>query len=79
MVDSTDRTENYIKDRREIYEPILKKLVEVPVYNGEIMGAGCHIEGPAVFELVTTTVIIPHNFKLATESSGNLILKQIGE
>ena len=43
------------------------------------MGSGCHIKGPAVFELVTTTIIIPHNFKLTTESSGNLLLKQIGE
>ena len=79
IADATVITEKYIKNRREIYEPILKKLVEVPVYDGEIMGSGCHIQGPAVFELVTTTIIIPHNFKLTTESSGNLLLKQIGE
>lgn len=71
-------TEKYLKNRRSVYDPILKRFVETPIYDGEEMGAGCKIVGPAVIELVTTTIVVPYQFEVVTESNGNFLLTYKG-
>lgn len=70
---------SYIKKYRSMYDPVLKERVEVPVYDGEKMGAGCQIVGSAIIELVTTTIVVPYQFEVISEKSGNFLLTYKGE
>lgn len=76
---SNENSDFYIKNHREMYDPVLQKRVSVPVYDGEKMEAGLEIEGPGIIELITTTIIVPHNFKMASEESGNFVLTNMEE
>lgn len=71
--------ESYIKEYRIIYDPVLRESMEVPVFDGEKMGAGSQIDGSAIIELVTTTIVVPHGFHVAVESNGNFLLSNQGE
>lgn len=77
--DTVGDAAQYIKNQRSIYDPVLRERVDAPVYDGEKMGAGCQLEGPAIIELITTTIIVPHDFEVTTEKNGNFLLRHKGE
>jgi len=47
---------------------------EVPVYNGDLLGNGNIIEGPAIVEEATTTIVIPPEYKLLCDSYDNYLM-----
>lgn len=50
------------------------KEVDTPVYEGEKLQANNQIEGPAIIEELTTTVVVPNRFSLAVDNRRNYIL-----
>ncbi|MBI2371251.1 MAG: hydantoinase/oxoprolinase family protein [Deltaproteobacteria bacterium] len=62
------------KGRRPAYLPAGRRFAEVPVYDGERLGSGHRVPGPALVEQPTTTVFIPPEFTLACDRYGNYAL-----
>lgn len=52
--------------------------VEAPVYDGDKLGAGADIAGPAVIEEVTTTIVIEPGWQAKLHESGSYILTGTG-
>jgi N-methylhydantoinase A len=50
-------------------------FVETAIYDGEKLRPGNSIKGPAVIELVTTTVVIPPTFTCGVNEFGDYLLK----
>lgn len=48
--------------------------VDTPVYDGALLGAGDTLEGPAIIEETTTTVVIPSRYDLRVDAGRNYIL-----
>ncbi len=63
-----------VKHYRKMFDPVQKRMVEVPVYDGDHMKAGAEIVGPAIVELTTTTIIVPYEFKMNLDVNGNFIM-----
>jgi N-methylhydantoinase A len=52
-------TNGYIKGHREALLGEEGKSVLTPIYDGDAMGAGNMIRGPAIIEQTTTTIVVP--------------------
>lgn len=50
--------------------------VEAPVYDGEKLGAGAEVAGPAVIEEITTTIVIEPGWHASLHKSGSYVLKR---
>lgn len=50
------------------------KPVSTPIYNGGKLGAGSRIEGPAIIEEVTTTIVIEPGWTSVLHESGSYLL-----
>jgi N-methylhydantoinase A len=50
------------------------KQVRTPIYNGEMLGAGATIKGPAIIEEVTTTIVIEPNWSATLDASGSYLI-----
>lgn len=50
------------------------KFVETPVYDSEKLEAGNMISGPAIIEVPTTTVVIPHDYQCRVDDYNNYII-----
>jgi N-methylhydantoinase A len=48
--------------------------IEAPVYDGEKLGAGAEITGPAVIEEITTTIVIEPGWHASLHESGSYVL-----
>jgi len=77
--DADKEASGYLKNTREMYDPVRHEVVEANVYDGEEMGAGCTVDGPAIIELVTTTIVVPDQFQVKTERNGNFLMTDKGE
>ncbi len=52
------------KSVRQIYNPFSRQYEPTPVWDGHALGEGHQIEGQAVVELATTTIVIPVGYVL---------------
>jgi N-methylhydantoinase A len=59
--------------RKAIFEAS-GKAVRTPVYDGEALGAGAIIAGPAVIEEVTTTIVIEPGWTARLHESGSYVI-----
>ncbi len=50
--------------------------IEAPVYDGEKLGAGAEITGPAVIEEITTTIVIEPGWHASLHESGSYVLRR---
>jgi N-methylhydantoinase A len=48
----------------------------VPVYDGEALGAQREIDGPALVELPTSTIVVPEGFRLVASPTGDYLLHE---
>ena len=53
--------------------------VDTPVFEGSIMTAGTTLEGPAIIEEPTTTLVVYPNMSVTVSSTGNYILETSGK
>ncbi len=58
-------------ERRRIWIDGVTGWAEAPVYDGRVLEAGSAIEGPAVVDEATTTLLIGAGDRLAVDASGN--------
>jgi N-methylhydantoinase A len=63
-----------IKETRPVSLDLELGFVDTPVYDYSKLGAGHVIHGPAIIEVPTTTVVIPHKRTGTIDSLGNLII-----
>ena len=65
-----------IKDQRDMIFSADGTSVSAPVYDGGKIGAGDRIDGPAVIEEVTTTIVIEPGWAAALDQSGSYRLQR---
>ena len=68
------KPEDAIKEHRKAIFSASGKAVRTPVYTGELLGAGAVVEGPAIIEEVTTTIVIEPNWTAKLHASGSYVL-----
>ncbi len=66
-----------MKGRREAYFD--DRVMNTPVYDGHKMGFGNEIIGPAIIELITTTIVTPPMFKVYCDNYDNFIMFPKGD
>jgi N-methylhydantoinase A len=55
------------------------RLCETRVYDALRLGAGTRIEGPAILEQPTTTIVVPPGHEIAVSDAGSFLLTAAGE
>jgi N-methylhydantoinase A len=73
-----ERTDNKagdsLKRRRQCF--FKGKFMDTPIYDGTLLSAGTCIQGHAIVEEPTTTIVIPPGFACSIDQYGNCILKR---
>jgi len=67
-----------LKGRREAYIPEDNSFRKVPVYDGHALRHGQRIEGPAIVEQVTTSVVLSGSFDAVVDRFGSFVLYRKG-
>lgn len=62
------------KGMRKAALGVNQELIDVPVYDGDLMGHGNHVYGPAIIEQVVTTIIVPESFNCIVDKNDNYIM-----
>jgi N-methylhydantoinase A len=52
------------------------EFAETPIYSAELLRAGSQIEGPAVIERTTTTIVVPPGFDCHADEFGNYLIER---
>lgn len=73
--EAAEHEELQAKNKRQVFDPVTKQLLETDVYDGEAMKAGSKLQGPAIIELTTTTIVVPTGFNVHLNKHGNFIIK----
>jgi N-methylhydantoinase A len=63
-----------LKSKRRAWVSTLDAYVEVPVYDRGALMVGDVVEGPAIVEEASSTLIVPPNGRAVTDSSGNIVV-----
>ena len=63
-----------LKGRRAVYLPEREGFHDIPVYDGEGLGHGNRLEGPAIIESVNTSIFVPSGFRAEYDLLGNCAL-----
>ncbi len=64
----------WMKGKRKVYLPSVADFREVPVYDGDGMGNGNKVEGPAIIEQIHTTIFVPPEYRLHCDLYGSFVL-----
>lgn len=67
-----------LKGQRPIYLPERKGFRKVPVFDGDRLGHGNRITGPAIIESVNTTILVPSGYLAGYDALGNCLLDARG-
>ena len=59
---------------RPVWSPTQRRLAETPVYDGQVLGPGAALAGPAIVELSNTTIVVLDGFDLVVDRFGSFIL-----
>ena len=59
---------------RRAWSPRARALRATAVYDGEQLGAGARLEGPAIVELANTTVVVLEGFDLTVDRFGSFVV-----
>ncbi len=68
-------SENHRKGQRDAYFQESNGFISTPVYDGETMEVGNVVEGPAIVELKTTTIVIPPKANLEVTPFGSFLVE----
>ena len=63
-----------LKGRRPAYRPDRGGFRNLPVYDGDRLGHGNRLAGPAIIESVNTTIVVPAGYLAGYDVLGNCIL-----
>lgn len=62
------------KTRRDIWSPLQRRMVEADVHQGAAMGPGEEVEGPAIIELGTTTIVVLDEYNAVVDRNGSFVM-----
>ncbi|MGD0563221.1 MAG: hydantoinase/oxoprolinase family protein [Roseiarcus sp.] len=68
------KLQDTVKERRKAIFSASGKGVRTPVYDGSALGAGAVIEGPAIIEEITTTIVIEPDWVAKLHGSGSYVI-----
>jgi N-methylhydantoinase A len=68
------KIDHALKGRRDIYWSDKKSYQLTPIYDGDKLEPGNVIAGPAVAELATTTIMVPHDSQLKIDEYGFFVM-----
>ena len=63
-----------LKGRRAAFLPERRKYGEVPVFDGDRLGHGNRLRGPAIIECANTSILVPVNWRAEYDALGNCVL-----
>jgi N-methylhydantoinase A len=63
-----------LRGTRPVWSLAAREMVPAAVYDGTVLGAGAVLAGPAVVELMNTTIIVLEGFDLIVDRFGSFIL-----
>ena len=66
---------NALKAKRRAWVPALKDYSDVPVYERFALRTGDTIDGPAIVEEASSTLIVPPSARAVTDASGNIVVE----
>jgi N-methylhydantoinase A len=69
------RLEGALKEKRPVLLDIRRGFVETPIYDYRGLAHGHVLEGPAVVEAPTTTVVIPADASGTVDRLGNVVIR----
>ncbi len=69
---------NALKGHRKAIFNANGKVTKTPVYDGEKLGAGATVKGPAIIEEVTTTIVIEPGWTAKLDRSGSYVITRKG-
>ena len=64
-----------LKERRSVLLDIQRGFVDTPIYDYQYLAHGHVLQGPAVVEAPTTTVVIPHQATGTVDQLGNIVIR----
>lgn len=67
-------TRQVIKGQRDAYFKEESRFVPTPIYNGELLQAGSTVQGPAIIEQKTTTVVVPPRAHIEVTRFGDYMM-----
>ena len=63
-----------LKGRRRVFIPSVREYMLVGVYDGDKMGYGNAVKGPAIIEQVNTTIFLPPGYEVECDEYGSYLL-----
>ncbi len=75
IVEKSSDAAKYVKDKRDVYFEKKFGFVPTTIYDGDNMVAGNIVEGPAIIEQKTTTVVVPPMARLEVTEYGDYLVK----
>jgi N-methylhydantoinase A len=67
-------TDQLVKAKRDVYFDDRDSFISTPIYDGDAMGVGNVVKGPAIVEQSTTTIVIPPKARLELTPYGDYIM-----
>ncbi|OIP02547.1 MAG: 5-oxoprolinase [Bacteroidetes bacterium CG2_30_33_31] len=71
---NTNLLQSAFKGMREAYVPEVDEMQLLPVYDGDILGEGILIKGPAIIEQINTTIFLSSTYHCETITGGSFIV-----
>jgi len=68
---------NCLKGQRRVFIPSETAFMPVDVYDGNRMGFGHHLNGPAIIEQVNTTLFVPPEYEMLCDPYGSYLLNRL--
>lgn len=65
----------HIKGKRDVFFEEAGGFIATPIYDGDAMMDGNFVEGPAVLEERTTTIVVPPSFSIEVTKYGDFLMK----
>jgi N-methylhydantoinase A len=63
-----------VKGKRDVYWSDKRAYQLTPIYDGEKLEPGNVVPGPAIVELATTTILVPHDCELKIDEYGFFVI-----
>ena len=69
-----DSEADALRGERPVWDPAQRALEPTPVWDGRKLPASSATTGPAIVELASTTIVVPHDFTLDVDAFGSFIV-----
>ncbi len=65
----------HLKGKRDVFFEEAGGFISTPIYDGDVMKYGNIVEGPAIIEQVTTTMVVPPGYTIEVGQYGDFIMQ----